>query len=277
MSPDPFESTKESIENEARKTADSSWDSPFHTIGKGATQAAPGNHTHPATDIKDLPAGLALSNAIPKQDAGSGSAGTGVAASRDDHVHPPTPGISLGTSVPPADSGSGAVGVLGAAARADHQHPTHNVPYADSAAYAANADTVDGYHATSLSKVGHTHTVDYAATAGSASTADNADKVDGYHASSLSKVGHTHNPSDSGIIPAMHGPYSVGAGDELIIGPFTKKSDEYVLYSLFHSSAYINLSMPSQNATNFTIKIRNTTSGTNHSGIYVMSLRVRNA
>jgi len=160
MSPDPFQSFKDDIENEARKTADSSWDSPFHTLGSGATQAASGNHKHHATDIKDLPPGTALSNAIPKQDAGSGSAGTGTAASRDDHVHPPTPGISLGTSAPPADGGGGAVGTSGAAARADHQHPAHNVGYADNAGYATNAgnaDTVDGYHEGSLSKVGHGH------------------------------------------------------------------------------------------------------------------------
>ena len=59
----PFENTSQlNVENEARKTVDTSWDSPFHTLGKGATQAAPGNHkheaggevgahTHPGTDI----------------------------------------------------------------------------------------------------------------------------------------------------------------------------------------------------------------------------------
>lgn len=35
-----------SVENEARKTVDISWDSPFHTIGKGSTQAASGSHRH---------------------------------------------------------------------------------------------------------------------------------------------------------------------------------------------------------------------------------------
>lgn len=44
----PFEvNSQNDVENEARKTVDSSWDSPFHTLGKGATQAAPGNHNHP--------------------------------------------------------------------------------------------------------------------------------------------------------------------------------------------------------------------------------------
>jgi hypothetical protein len=42
------------VENEARKTADSSWDSPFHTLGKGATQAAPGTHRHDAGDITGI-------------------------------------------------------------------------------------------------------------------------------------------------------------------------------------------------------------------------------
>lgn len=38
-------------ENEARKTVDISWDSPFHTIGKGPTQAAAGNHKHKYDEI----------------------------------------------------------------------------------------------------------------------------------------------------------------------------------------------------------------------------------
>jgi len=54
----PFESKGPDFENEALKTVDSSWDSPFHTLGKGATQAAPGNHKHPdlEKDIDDAEA-----------------------------------------------------------------------------------------------------------------------------------------------------------------------------------------------------------------------------
>lgn len=250
--PDPFYSDKEDIENQARKTADSSWDSPFHTLGRGATQAAPGNHLHDANEIKNLPAGTALSNAIPKQDAGSGSAGVGTAASRDDHVHPPTPGISLGSSVPPADSGSGAVGTSGAAARADHQHPNHNVSYADSAGYANNADTVDGYHASDFAGAGHGHA--------------------GYSPSD-----HGHNPSASGIRCFRYGPYSVNANSEVTLGPFGKYGDEHVIFCLQHSSTYLVASMDNYQAGSFNIKIRNTTTGTNHSSIYVHTLQVRAA
>jgi hypothetical protein len=49
MSTGPFETSASNLDNDARKTADQSWDSPFHTLGKGATQAAPGNHKH--TDL----------------------------------------------------------------------------------------------------------------------------------------------------------------------------------------------------------------------------------
>lgn len=242
--PDPFYSDKEDIENQARKTADSSWDSPFHTLGRGATQAAPGNHLHDANEIKNLPAGTALSNNIPKQDAGSGSAGVGTAASRDDHVHPPTPGISLATSTPPADSGSGAVGTSGSAARADHQHPNHNVSYADSAGSAGNADTVDGQHASEFAAAGH---------------------------------GHAYNPSNIGIRSFRHGPYSVNANSEATFGPFGKYGDEHIIFCLQHSSTYLMAAMDNYQAGSFNIKIRNTTTGTNHSNIFIHTLQVRAA
>lgn len=50
--PLPFNiSSGVNVESEARKIVDSSWDSPFHTLGKGATQAAPGNHKHTAEEL----------------------------------------------------------------------------------------------------------------------------------------------------------------------------------------------------------------------------------
>ena len=136
-------------------------DSPFHTLGKGATQAASGNHKHIAADIEDLPSGLSLSDNIPKADSGSGSQGVGTQAARDDHIHPAGPGgLTLGNVVPPADSGSGGVGTSVFAAKADHYHPAHTTTNADNANYAANAgnaDTVDGVHASGFATSGHTH------------------------------------------------------------------------------------------------------------------------
>ena len=230
-------------------------DSPFHTIGRGATQAASGNHKHTADEISGLPAGISPSDAVPKLESGAGSPGVGTKFSRDDHIHPAASGgLALGNTIPPADSGTGGVGSSTFAAKADHYHPAHNSAYADNANYAnsaGNADTVDGQHASAFAAAGHGH--DYASSS------------------------HGHNPSASGITPQLHGPYTVNAGAELTIGPIAKASNEYVFYSLFHSSAYIFLSMPSQNANDFTIKIRNSTASTNHSGIYVMTLRVRAA
>jgi hypothetical protein len=48
--PGPFE-TKDRITHEARDT-DLSWSTPHHTIGKGPTQAAPGNHVHSIDEIE---------------------------------------------------------------------------------------------------------------------------------------------------------------------------------------------------------------------------------
>lgn len=65
--PGPFDvETKDHVNQEARDT-DLNWSSPHHTLGKGVTQAAPGNHTHDeyaldphrhdAGDIDNLPTG----------------------------------------------------------------------------------------------------------------------------------------------------------------------------------------------------------------------------
>ena len=69
-----------------------------------------------------------LSNATPLVDSGSGSAGTGTAASRYDHVHP----SGLATALPLPADGFGSVGAGTLAAREDHIHPaTEDRYYAD--------------------------------------------------------------------------------------------------------------------------------------------------
>ena len=70
-SKDPFEPTF-NVENEARKTVDSSWDSPFHTIGTGATQAAAGNHKHPAQDLTHTHPGDEITGTVANADAVDG-------------------------------------------------------------------------------------------------------------------------------------------------------------------------------------------------------------
>jgi hypothetical protein len=40
---------------EAIKDKDLNWGSPHHSLGKGPTQAAPGNHTHDVTEIDNFP------------------------------------------------------------------------------------------------------------------------------------------------------------------------------------------------------------------------------
>lgn len=52
--PDPFGVSKQLTEADVSNKTDISWDGPFHTLGKGSTQAAPGNHKHVSSEITDL-------------------------------------------------------------------------------------------------------------------------------------------------------------------------------------------------------------------------------
>lgn len=133
-------------------------------------------------------------------------------------------------------------------------------------ASAANADTVDGQHF-NWDDRGARPTYLWGANA-------YGDSFLMHPPSHLALAGHAHAPSGTGINVNLHGPFSVSAGTDPIFGPYGKLPNEYVLVSLFHASAYLNVVTPSMNANNYTIKIRNSTQSTNHTGIYVIALRV---
>jgi hypothetical protein len=87
---------------------------------------------------------------------------------------------------------------------------------------------------------------------------------------------HTHNPSQSGIKIDRVSVGSLGAGDERTITG-AKLANEFVMTCVSHSSSYIVAVVSAQTSTSYSIDVRNTTQSTDHTGIYVMVLKVRDA
>jgi hypothetical protein len=243
------------------KDTDLTHDSPHHTLGRGATQAAPGNHKHDIDEIAGADSLIALSDSLPIVPSGTGAAGSGSSASRFDHVHPAPPGISLGASIPPADAGSGSVGVSGSAARADHQHPNHV------ATSAANADTVDGQHF-AWSDRGTVPTYLWGISTNS----------DSYLVTSarFALAGHTHNPSASGISVLTHNFGTLTAGQQKTQS-FARSNDQYPVVSVSHPSTYIIAVISSMTSGAFSVEVRNSTAGTDHTNVQVIIHLVRAA
>lgn len=80
---------------------------------------------------------------------------------------------------------------------------------------------------------------------------------------------HTHLPSQVGFKIYRNGPYSVNAADEKPIGPYSKLAGEIPFITVQHASAYIFAVVTAMTSTSYTIKIRNSTQSTDHTGIYI--------
>lgn len=85
---------------------------------------------------------------------------------------------------------------------------------------------------------------------------------------------HPSTPNGVGIRIERHGPISLNAGNEMTFN-IAKASNEMVFYSLQHSSTYIFANLFNYGSTSATIKVRNSTSSTNHTDIYVHVLYVK--
>lgn len=232
-SEDPFKSEVD-LEKHMGDT-DLSWDSKHHTLGKGATQAATGNHKHSVKEITDLAEGTS-----------------------HDHTGTYAPAIHVHSGSEHSHSG----------VYADAAHGHDYAATGHGHTQVGNSDTVDGQHF-NWDDRGHVPTYLWG--------------VSGYGDSFLvwtgriSQPGHGHQPSESGIRGFRHGPFAVNAASEQTFGPFGKNGDEHVVHSLQHSSAYLIATMDNYTAGSYYIKIRNTTTSTNHSNIYVHCIHMRAA
>lgn len=129
---------------------------------------------------------------------------------------------------------------------------------------AGNADTVDGQHF-AWADHGNVPTYLWGANSNGSSFLTWTGRFSGAHDHPYSGTGHTH------YWQTVTGPYSVDAGQEHTFSA-GKAADEEVFLTLRHSSAYLHLGLFNYYSTSYSVKIRNSTENTNHSGIYVHHL-----
>jgi hypothetical protein len=159
------------------------------------------------------------------------------------------------------------------------------------------------YPGTNGARAGGTWGISITGSAGYAPSAGNADTVDGQHfqhadrGESLPYVwavqagqngdnrlmhvahlggSHNHNPGQSGIGVIHHNFGSLSAG-QTKSQRFARANDQYPVVCVNHSSTYILAVIHSLDNGGFTVEVRNSTSGTNHTNVHVIVHLVRAA
>jgi hypothetical protein len=141
---------------------------------------------------------------------------------------------------------------------------THEHGYVPSA---GNADTVDGHHFEGRDRG---ESLPYLWGSG-----DGGGDNRLMHASRLGWT-HGHNPSQSGIQVVTHNFGTVNAGQEKSVR-LGRTNDQWPVVSVWHPSSYIVAVVSNLDDGGYTVEVRNTTAGTNHSNVQVIIHLVRQA
>jgi hypothetical protein len=142
-------------------------------------------------------------------------------------------------------------------AKANTSHGHASVPYANSA---GNADTVDGHH---FQGADRGESLPYLWGSG-----DGGGDNRLMHVSRLGSS-HSHAPSQSRIGVIHHNFGSLNAG-QAKSQRFGRANDQFPVVSVNHASTYILAVISNLDDGGFTVEVRNSTSATNHSNIYVI-------
>ena len=277
---------------------DESYDSLHHTIGGGPTQAAPGNHKHKAKDLTDFVeeggivtdhgqlSGLADDDhlnyhndsrhalidhtGVPGVPTGQGSDhGQLIGIEDDDHVqyHNNARGDAR---YPLKTNGTGANGtwpinISGNADTVDNLH-VHNTQTTQQSANQIVRTNVNGY-----TRLGYLASAQGAAEKNNYKPAyvwgnnGTDDYFRTYNSGQFANASHSH-----GFISIIHHNFgTINAGAEKSQS-FSRTNNQYPIISVNHPSTYIFAVVSSLHHLGFTIEVRNSTQGTQHTNVTVI-------